>query len=160
MNLKYVGAIATTLLLTMVGAAKAQVSEVPEPDSSGNFNTAIVRGNRGFYGNEQWVVVTQSQSDYLNCRSIPNGEILAQALPGAVLRAAFAGSVNLNNGQNANYANDAIVMSNGRPWLKVTVQDSPLLFPVRQQNAASIEECYVRANLQYITPMNNEALLQ
>lgn len=157
MSLKYALPLSISLLLAAVGTAQAQVAEVPDADSNGDFNTAIVRGNRGFYTNDRWVVVAKSSDDYLNCRESPDGEVYAQILPGAVVNAVFGGPVNLNNGLEANYANDAIAMQNGRSWLRIEMPDFPLAGRVTPQSATSLEACYVRANLQYITPMNMEA---
>lgn len=154
MRINYAWVIATSLFLAAAGTAHAQVSEVPEADNNGDFNTAIIQGNRGFYTNDWWVVVANSREDFLNCRDSPNGEIQQSIIPGAVVTAAFKGPVNLNNGQDANYDNDAIVMHSGRPWLRV-VEYEHGWHPGR--NFTPVGECYVRANLQYITPINRDA---
>ena len=157
MSLKYACMIAISLFLAAPGTVRAQVAEVPDAESNGDFNTAIVQGNRGFYTNDRWVVVAKSREDYLNCRESPNGEVHSLILPGAVITAAFGCPGYLNNGLAANYANDAIVTHNGSPWLRVMAQDVPLVFPVGQRDSTSPGECHVRASLQYITPVNNEA---
>ncbi len=74
---------------------------------------------------------------------------------GAIVTAAFKGPVNLDNGMRANYANDAIVMHNGRPWLRVVKYKGNDWNSGR--DSTLVGECYVRANLQYITPINLDA---
>lgn len=154
-----VGLAASVSLLVGTRAASAQVSEVPAPDSEGDFNTAIVRGNRGFYVNQRWVVVPGTRRDALNCRYTPNGEIRSQIIPGAILTAQFGGPVNLDGGQSPNTENDAIEMYQGSPWLKITGVADTLLYPADRTNVDSLGPCYVRANLRYITPLNNEATI-
>jgi len=156
-----VAGISTGILLSCTAnAAIAQVAEVPAPDSEGDFNSAILRGNRGFYANKRWVVMADPDGDYLNCRYTPNGEIRAEIVPGAILMAEFGGPVNLDNGLRANYDNDAIEMYQGSPWLRVIGQDDTLMIPAERGSRNALGTCYVRANQRYITPLNNEATLQ
>ncbi|MEO1348000.1 MAG: hypothetical protein AAFW84_04255 [Cyanobacteria bacterium J06635_15] len=155
MNLKYAFTIATSLFLASTGTVQAQVAEVPNADSNGDFNTAIVQGPpRGFYANNWWVIVANSSGESLNCRDSPNGEIRNSFITGAILTAAFGGPVTSDDGR-ANYDNDAIVMHNGLPWLRVFQYGRGSWHP--GLNSSPEGECYVRANLQYITPVNKEA---
>jgi len=156
-----VAGISTGILLCFTAsAAISQVAEVPAPDSQGDFNSAILRGNRGFYVNQRWVVMAGPDRDYLNCRYTPNGEIRSEIAPGTILIAEFGGPVNLDNGQRANDDNDAVEMYQGSPWLRVTGQDDTLIIPAERGNRDSLGACYVRANQRYITPLNNDATLQ
>ena len=72
-------------------AAIAQVAEVPNPDSNGDFRSAFQRGNRGFYTISKWLVVQPMGSgveDYaLNCRYTPNGQIRSRIQRGAIITA-------------------------------------------------------------------------
>lgn len=115
---------------------QAQVAEVPNPNGKGDFMTAKVLGNRGYYVNNKWLVVDFNPG--LNCRVTPNGAIKSVLMPGSVISAIFSGS------------RDAIVLHQGNPWLKVNVQ-SPLI-------SGTPGPCFVRANRQYIAPINAEFL--
>lgn len=128
-------AIATTpvLLATLTATdAQAQVAEVPKPNGKGDFTTAKVLGNRGYYENKKWLVVDFKPA--LNCRVTPNGAVKSVLLPGSVVSAVFSGG------------NDAVVLHQGSPWLRVNAQQ-----PLRSGTPGT---CFVRANLQYIAPIS------
>lgn len=140
--------------------AIAQVAETPPSDSNGDFNTAIVRGNAGgYYPNRRWLVMPQSGSGVLNCRESPNGKIRSRIVPGAIIQAVFDGPLQ-PQGRNGplNTAADAIDLSIGRPWLHVTGTE-PLVFSLSDEpgDRTQPKDCYVRANLRYIAPINEEA---
>lgn len=155
-------ALATSiLLLNIPSQALAQVAEVPRPDSNGDFTTAFVQGNLGYYANKQWLVVAQSgdpRDGFLNCRYAPNGEIRSRVPSGAIVEAVFLGEFGEPNPPRMlelNPANDAIILEDGAPWLRVR-GTSGLFYPARAGDWESLGECYVRANWQYIAPVNND----
>ncbi|BAU40823.1 hypothetical protein O77CONTIG1_00629 [Leptolyngbya sp. O-77] len=119
--------------------AIAQMAEVPTPNRSGDYTTAIMQGNRGNYYNRRWLVVDPDPT-YLNCRVSPNGAVRSRIAPGAILTAEFV-------------RNEAIVFQNGAPWLRVRGTDA-LTFA---QPGQTLGTCYVRANRQYIAPINEDA---
>ncbi|MBD2481090.1 hypothetical protein [Planktothrix sp. FACHB-1365] len=129
-------AITTLTLVTSVGMA--QMAEVPQANSKGDFVTAKVQGNRGLYNNIYWLVV---DPESLNCRNTPEGTIKAKLVSGAIINALFS-----NNGKG-----DAIVLKNGQPWLKVES-----IHPGGPRFNSGV--CYVRANLKYIAPINADYL--
>lgn len=144
--------------------ALAQVAEVPNPDRNGDFSSAFQRGNRGFYTINKWLVVQPmsfSMKDYgLNCRYEPNGQIRSQIQRGAVITAVFKGTPNLRTVEPPDPANDAIVFdSNGSPWLRVKGVENELANPVQPVSFEQLGECYVRANLKYIAPINPDSLI-
>lgn len=112
-------------------AAHAQAAEVPKPDAKGDFRTARVLGNRGYYPNTYWLVTDVNR---LNCRTAPNGAMSLRLEPGEVVTAVFPNK------------QDAIVLDKGTPWLRI--KPIPAL-PRRASNP-----CFVRANLRYIAPIN------
>lgn len=133
---KITTAIATIPLMATV--AIAQMAEVPQVNDQGDFMTAKVQGNRGLYNNEKWLVVDPGS---LNCRNTPNGTVKFKLEPGAIVTAIFS-----NNGRG-----DAITLKNGQPWLKVEN-----VHPVGLRFNSGI--CYVRANIKYIAPINQDYL--
>ena len=118
-------------------AAQAQMADVPRFNADGDFPSARVQGNRGTYPHWQWLVVETDEAG-LNCRNA-YGEIVVTLAYGAVVDSVFAGD-------------EAIESVNGQPWLRVKASDMDL------RNVASGRAdsytCYVRANTQYITPIN------
>ena len=140
--------------------AIAQVAEIPQPDRNGNFNTAILGGNVGnYYPNNQWVVMPQPDAGGLNCRESPNGKIKSVIVPGAIIQAIFNDPIQPDGrGGPLHPDADAIDLSIGRPWLHVT-GSGHLFFPVPSENGdrSEREDCYVRANIRYIAPINEEA---
>lgn len=137
---QFVQPVVLMSVLLGVGAttAIAQVAEVPRPNANGDYRTAMVQGNRGMYPNRKWLVTDSSD---LNCRVSPNGVVRSQIVPGAIVTAQFA-------------QGDAIVLQNGSPWLRVRGTDA-LAFPVRGQ---SLGTCFVRANVRYVAPINEDAI--
>ncbi|WP_039896339.1 hypothetical protein [Lyngbya sp. PCC 8106] len=120
-----------------VTSGMAQISEVPEPNNNGDFMTAKVMGNRGYYNNRIWLVV---DPENLNCRDTPGGKIKTQLTTGATMTAIFS-----QEGRE-----DAIVMRNSKPWLRVR--------SVNPNFNTDSGTCYVRANIKYVFPINNDYL--
>ena len=142
-------------------AAIAQVSDTPQPDSNGDFNTAILSGHLGnYYPNNRWLVMPQLDNGALNCRESPNGRIVARVVDGAIIQASFNQPIQSGGrGSALNPGADAIDLASGKPWLKVTATGNLFFPPARSEGGdrAQPTVCYVRANLQYIAPINEEA---
>jgi hypothetical protein len=150
-----------TSLFIFEGKAIAQAAEVPNPDINGDFRTAFQQGNRGYYSIEKWLVVQPMTSgDYeLNCRYTPNGQIRSRILRGAILTAVFHGAANKRSPNLPDPATDAIAFdSDGLPWLRVKGLRDELAYPFRPLTFDDLGECYVRANLKYIAPINPDAI--
>lgn len=160
-------------LLLMIGSslssvffthpAIAQVAEVPNPKPNGDFSTAFQRGNVGFYKIEKWLVVQPMDSnseDYgLNCRYTPNAQIRSRIFRGAIITAVFIGNPNLRRVDPPDPSHDAIILdSEGSPWLRVKGLQNELAYPVKPTSFDQLGECYVRANLKYIAPINPDSL--
>ncbi|GBO54522.1 hypothetical protein APA_2469 [Pseudanabaena sp. lw0831] len=144
--------------------AIAQVADVPNPDSNGDFRSAFQRGNRGFYVISKWLVVQPMGSgieDYaLNCRYTPNGQIRARIQRGAIVTAVFKGNPNLHRAEPPEPYSDAIALdSNGSPWLRVRGLQNELAYPAKPASFDQLGECYVKANLKYIAPINPDSLM-
>lgn len=119
--------------------AIAQHAGVPAPNANGDFTTAVQPGNRGNVDRTRKWLVVDPDPTYLNCRATPNGEVQSRVAPGAVLTAVFSET-----------QGDAIVLAGGVPWLRVRGTD-PLI-------VGEPGICYVRANSQYIAPINEDAI--
>lgn len=139
-------------------AAIAQVAETPQPDSNGDFNSAILSGNIGnYYPNSRWLVMPQADTGMLNCRESPNGPVVSRIVPGAIVQAIFDGPLQTGGrGTPLNIGADAIDLSTGKPWLHIASTGN-LVFPPAGGSDSQPSSCYVRANLQYIAPINEEA---
>ncbi|MBT9315672.1 hypothetical protein [Leptothoe spongobia] len=125
-------------VFSMATAAQAQMSDVPAFDTDGDFHSARVRGNRGYYSHRQWLVV-EPDVEGLNCRN-ENGTVVLTLAYGAIVDSVF------DNG-------DAIRSINGQPWLKVNVSAMDLRRQVADDFAV-VQTCYVRSNNQHIAPLN------
>lgn len=147
------------LFLSQNSVANAQIAETSMLNSSGDFTTAIVQGNRGFYGNDHWVVAPQLDTGDLNCRRTPSGSVRSRIAQGAIIDSRFTGPVQLDGGLRPNKAADAIVSYQGKPWLRITGTESGLIFPPAGGSNDYLGECYVRANSKYIIPISNDARL-
>lgn len=127
---------ATMTACLMANPVQAQVAEVPGATAQGDFKSAKVLGNRGYYQNKSWLVVDTSSG--LNCRATPNGTVKSVLMPGSVVSAVFAGQ-----------GNDAIAFHQGSPWLRVTPQ-------IPAYGSGTAGTCYVRANVRYIAPISQD----
>ncbi len=143
--------------------AIAQAADVPKTNNNGDFSSIFVQGNRGYYAVQKWLVIQSSKSevndDSLNCRYTPNGKIRSRIQRGAILTAVFDKTANSRTPNRPSAAADAIVLDgNGSPWLRVLGTNKELAYPVRPLTFADLGECYVRANLKYIAPINPDAI--
>ncbi len=125
---------AIALVVPFATPVSAQVADVPKANEAGDFTTAKVMGNRGYYRNTHWLVV--DPSGVLNCRATPNGEITTRLSSGWIVTAAFP----------ANTAGDAMVMTQSGSWLRV-IATEPL-------GTGKLPACLVRANSRYIAPIS------
>jgi len=142
-------------------AASAQLAGIPTPDADGDFNTALQGGSNGnIYATSRWLVMPQG-SLALNCRESPNGRVTSRLMPGSIVQAKFNVPLQLGGrGSAVNPDADAIDLSTGSPWLRIT-GTGDLVFPIArdQPGETRIGECYVRANLRYIAPVTEEATM-
>ncbi|MEM6253043.1 MAG: hypothetical protein AAF821_08980 [Cyanobacteria bacterium P01_D01_bin.156] len=114
------------------------MADVPGTNANGDFLSARVQGNRGTYPHWQWLIIEADKAGF-NCRDA-NGDVVVTLAYGAVVDSVFD-------------QGDAIETVDGRPWLKVRAS----LMDVRQRVTDSVAisyTCYVRANQQYIAPIN------
>jgi hypothetical protein len=150
-------------LLIFEDQAIAQSADVPKPDLSGDFSSIFLQGNRGFYAIQKWLVIQSVESeingDVVNCRYTPNGEIRSRIQRGAILTAVFNQTANGRVPNPHTTADDAIILdSSGSPWLRVIGTREELAYPVKPLTFNDLGECYVRANLRYIAPINPDAI--
>ena len=143
--------------------AIAQSADVPNPNQNGDFKTAFQQGNRGFYIINKWLVVQPSnleiRDDSLNCRYTPNGKVRSQIARGAIMTAVFRDDQNPRRRNLPDPSDDAIAFdSDGLPWLRVKGLRDELAEPVRPITVEQLGECYVRANLKYIAPINPDSM--
>ena len=143
------------------GKAIAQAADVPNPNMNGEFRRAFQQGNRGYYKIEKWLVVQPATSgDYdLNCRYTPNGQVRSRISRGAILTAVFHDTGNNRSANLPDPATEAIAFdTDGLSWLRVKGLRDELAYPVRPLTFDDLGECYVRANLKYIAPINPDAI--
>ena len=158
------------LLVTMIFSvlnfedkAIAQEADVPKPNGNGDFSSIFLQGNRGFYAVQKWLIIQSVESEAnggtVNCRYTPNGEIRSRIQRGAILTAVFNKTAMGRVPNPHTSADDAIVLdSSGYPWLRVIGTREELAYPVRPLTFYDLGECYVRANLKYIAPINPDAI--
>jgi hypothetical protein len=150
-------------LIIFEDQAIAQSANVPKPNLSGDFSSIFLQGNRGFYAVQKWLVIQPVESeingDVVNCRYTPNGEIRSRIQRGAILTAVFNQTANGRVPNPHTSADDAIVLdSSDSPWLRVIGTREELAYPVKPLTFNDLGECYVRANLKYIAPINPDAI--
>jgi hypothetical protein len=150
-------------VLNFEDKAIAQAADVPKPNASGDFNSIFPQGNRGFYAVQKWLIIQSVESEAnggnVNCRYTPNGEIRSRIQRGAILTAVFNKTTMGRVPNPHTSADDAIVLdSSGYPWLRVIGTREELAYPVRPLTFYDLGECYVRANLKYIAPINPDAI--
>ena len=140
--------------------AMAQYGGVPIADRQGDYATALMQGNLGYYGNAKWLIL---DNELLNCRTAPNGAVRSRILAGAIVTAAFRGPVNKQRLAEVTPDLDAIVFDNGSPWLRIQGTAAGLAFPPEARSTSQPfkpGECYIRANRRYIAPINIDAQLK
>jgi hypothetical protein len=150
-----------TSLFVFESKAIAQAADVPNPNMNGEFRRAFQQGNRGYYKIEKWLVVQPATlGDYdLNCRYTPNGQVRSRISRGAILTAVFHDTGNNRSANLPDPATEAIAFdSEGLSWLRVKGLRDELAYPVRPLTFDYLGECYVRANLKYIAPINPDAI--
>ncbi|PZO36156.1 MAG: hypothetical protein DCF19_22270 [Pseudanabaena frigida] len=150
-------------LLIFENKAIAQSANVPKPDLSGDFSSIFLQGNRGFYAVQKWLIIQSVESEAnggtVNCRYTPNGEIRSRIQRGAILTAVFNKTAMGRVPNPHTSADDAISLdSRGFPWLRVIGTREELAYPVKPLTFYDLGECYVRANLKYIAPINPDAI--
>lgn len=133
------------LLLSSSGTpiAYAQATEVPDFDRNGDFKSSRVLGNRGTYPHKQWLVV-DPDANGLNCRN-DQWSVVVTLSYGSVVNTVFTSN-----------QDNAIRLIDGQPWLRVSVS----LFDIQTRqtnNRLDTYTCYVRANRQYIAPINPDS---
>ncbi len=127
---------------SFANAVQAQMADVPNFDTNGDFPSARVWGNRGYYPHWQWLVIEPDPTG-LNCRDA-NGLVIVTLAYGAVVESVFDNT------------NDAIELVDGQPWLKVRASMFDLHRRVIDETAVAYT-CYVRANNEYIAPINPDS---
>lgn len=150
-------------VLNFEDKAIAQSANVPQPNLSGDFSSIFLQGNRGFYAVQKWLIIQSEESEAnggtVNCRYTPNGEIRSRIQRGAILTAVFNKTAMGRVPNPHTSADDAIVLdSSGSPWLRVIGTREELAYPVKPLIFYDLGECYVRANLKYIAPINPDAI--
>jgi len=123
--------------------AEAQVADVPAFDNNGDFQSSRVLGNRGTYQQKQWLVVDPDPKG-LNCRDNQFSVVVTLGY-GSVVDAVF--SSNQDN---------AIRSIDGNPWLRVSAS----FLDIQTRNTGERLDtyiCYVRANREYIAPINPDS---
>ena len=143
--------------------AIAQAADVPKSNASGDFSSIFMQGNRGFYAVQKWLIIQAAESgvngDFLNCRYTPNGKIRSRIPRGAILTAVFNKTAEGGVPSPFTAADDAIALdNNGLPWLRVIGTQEELAYPVPPLTFSDLGQCYVRANLKYIAPINPDAI--
>lgn len=156
------GLIAVALLSLFPAAGMAQMSDVPIPNGNGDFTTALVLGNRGYYTNNKWLVIKpanpkQPKEYGITCHDTPNGPVRSRIVPGAIMTAVFRGAANLPGYTGPNLASDAIVQFQNSTWLRVRGSQAELAYPEPGRRWEELGECYVRANIKYIAPITADA---
>ena len=141
------------LALTSLGgvctiSAQAQWADVPRRDSSGEFLTTRVQGNRGNYQQMYWLVVDRDPEG-LNCWPVNGGEVLVKLDYGGIVMTRIH-SADTN----------AITLREGLPWLNVTLtrMSSPLLDLRQNMERMGSYHCQVRAHSDFVAPINLSAL--
>ena len=127
--------------------ALAQRAEPPLPNSSGDFLSSQTQGNRGLYEVRHWLMVDRDPEG-THCRS------LASHQPIALL---FYGDLVVTDTPEHGLQ-QAVVMVNGRPWLRVRLPGWRLL-DVAQRSQVSVA-CLVRANAGFVAPVNGSDLIE
>ena len=128
-------------------AALAQRAEPPLPNASGDFWSSQTQGNRGLYEVRHWLMV-ERDPEGTHCRSLATHQPIARLHYGDV--------VVTDTPEHG--LQQAVVMVNDRPWLRVRLPGWRQL-DVAQRSQASVV-CLVRANAGFIAPVNGSDLIE
>ena len=147
---RHVHRLLRSVLLFQLGiggqAALAQRAEPPLPNAAGDFPTSQTRGNRGLYEVRHWLLV-EPDREGTHCRSLDTHQPIARLWYGDLLV----------TDTPEHGLNQAVVMVQGRPWLRVRLPGWRLLaVSQRDQRSAA---CLVRANARFIAPVNGSDLI-
>ena len=123
-------------------AVLAQDADPFRPNAAGDYQTSQTMGNRGLYEVRHWLVVDRDPEG-TNCRSLGDLNPLGRVGFGRLLETASPGSG----------LNQAVVSLQGKTWLRVRIPDwsKP---PVEPMTQPSPDACLVRANAQFVVPVN------
>lgn len=123
-------------------AVLAQDADPFHPDASGNYQTSQTMGNRGLYEVRHWLVVDRDPEG-THCRSMDDLQPLGRVGFGRLLETASPGPG----------LNQAVVTLQGQTWLRLRIPDwdTPPVMPATQ---AAPDACLVRANAQFVVPVN------
>lgn len=154
-----------SIVASLPPAAQAQYGSIPTPNSQGDYESAFMLGNLGYYGNEKWLIL---DTDMLNCRWSPDGDVRSQILPGAIVTAIFKLPASPKRLTEVTPEMDAIVLSptTNNPWLHIKGTATGLAVPPfpnapwQTKRPHKPGECYIRANRRYIAPINVDARLK
>ena len=127
--------------------ALAQRAEPPLPNASGDFVSSQTQGNRGLYEVRHWLMVDRDPEG-THCRSLATHQPIARL---------FYGDLVVTDTPEHGLQ-QAVVMVNGRPWLRLRLPGWRLL-DVGQRSQASVA-CLVRANAEFVAPVNGSDLIE
>ena len=150
MNSRVHRLVSTGLLLQLgisAPVALAQRAEPPLPNASGDFVSSQTQGNRGLYEVRHWLMVDRDPEG-THCRSLATYQPIARL---------FYGDLVVTDTPEHGLQ-QAVVMVNGRSWLRVRLPGWRLL-DVAQRSQASVA-CLVRANAGFVAPVNGSDLIE
>ena len=128
-------------------AVFAQRADVPEVGRYSDFSSARVIGNRGFYFQTYWLVLDKDSAG-LNCRPFFQSVQPEVSIKyGSIIKADLHGK-----------GGDPIFALHGQTWLRVTVNRSVLQRDYREGDRSMPIKCIVRANADFIAPINQDDL--
>ena len=127
--------------------ALAQRAEPPLPNASGDFLSSQTQGNRGLYEVRHWLMVDRDPEG-THCRSLATHQPIARL---------FYGDLVVTDTPEHGLQ-QAVVMVNGRPWLRLRLPGWRLL-DVGQRSQTSVA-CLVRANAEFVAPVNGSDLIE
>ncbi len=131
------------------GSVLAQRADVAIANRWGDFLSTRIQGNRDFYSQRQWLIITQ-EPDGLNCRD-ERGQVIAVLAYGSVVDSDLAPGSD----------GEGIILVAGRPWLRLSVDRLDLhldLRPPAQRNRPLT--CRVRAHSNFVAPLNPDTFSQ
>ena len=132
-------------LLIQAGHARAQRAEPPFPDPAGNFNSSQTTGNRGLYEVRHWLVV-EADPNGTNCRDPREGM--------RPLTKLFYGDLLETDTPVRGGLKQAVERHNDKPWLRIRLPN----WRIASRKSPGLSTCVVRANAQFIAPVNGSDL--